>query len=235
MPPTGAASPICRCWRTCYRRAAICTARSRPVLTPASMASSPISISTTSIRRSSSSSPPTPISCTIATRSMRPWPRRRARSRSPDDCNSPNFREVAVPAEARLKAARTRDAVRDQRFAPVVPLLDQRLAHAEPVTADSGAPIGAHANLREAGDVAGQLLRFLTRAALLREVFAQADLHALLRRHFSAGENDLQRATQADDARQTHGASVDQRHAPTAAIDAEVRVFRHHPEIAPSR
>src|SRR5262249_52286307 len=92
---------------------------------------------------------------------------------------------------------------RDQRFAPVVPLLDQRLAHAEPVTADSGAPIGAHANLREAGDVAGQLLRFLTRAALLREVFAQADLHALLRRHFSAGENDLQRATQADDARQT--------------------------------
>src|SRR6516162_2532752 len=72
MPPTGAALRICRCWWTCCRRAATCTARRRPASTPASMASSPISIFTTSIRRSSSSSRPTPISCAIAMRSMRP-------------------------------------------------------------------------------------------------------------------------------------------------------------------
>jgi Glutathione S-transferase N-terminal domain len=70
-PPTNADLRICRCWRTCCLRAAICTARRRPASTPVSMASSPISISSTLIRRSNSSSPPAPTSCAIATRSMR--------------------------------------------------------------------------------------------------------------------------------------------------------------------
>src|SRR5262245_1709441 len=49
---------------------------------------------------------------------------------------SSNLGEVAVPAEASLEAARTGDTVRDQRFTPIIPFLNQRLAHAEPVTAD---------------------------------------------------------------------------------------------------
>src|SRR6266542_979073 len=141
----------------------------------------------------------------------------------PSAPRSPNFREVAVAAEAGLEAARARDAVRNQRF-----------AHAEPVAADGGAAIGTHADLGEACDLMSQLLRFLARAALGREIFTQADLQALVRGYFSPGQNNLQRAALADDSRQTHGPAVDQRHAPTAAIDAEVGLLRHHSEIAPS-
>src|SRR5262245_6191220 len=158
-----------------------------------------------------------------------------SRPTHPSAFRSSNLGEVAVAAEAGLEAARTGDTVLHERFAPVVPFLNQALAHAEPVTADGGASIGTHADLREARDVMRQLLCFGTRAALRREIFAQADLQALLCRHFAPGQNNLQRATQADDARQAHGTAVDQRHAPTAAIDTEVGVFRHHPEIAPER
>src|SRR5215204_1826412 len=79
---------------------------------------------------------------------------------------SPNFIEVAVPAEPVLEPARARYTVLDQRFAPVVPFLNQRLAYAKPVTLDGGAPIGPHANLREPRDLSCQLLRFLTGAPL---------------------------------------------------------------------
>src|SRR5262249_42327084 len=136
---------------------------------------------------------------------------------------SPNFVEVAVATEAVLEAARARHTIRDQRFAPVVPFLDQRLAHAEPVTPDGGAPIGAHANLRKARHPARDPPPLPPRASLGSDVFAQADVQALLRRHLASRQNDLQRATLPDDSRQPHGSSVDQRHTPTAAIDAEVR------------
>src|SRR3989454_8889155 len=146
---------------------------------------------------------------------------------------SPNFAEVAVPTKPGFEAARTGHAVRDQRFAPVVPFLNQRLAHAKPVTPDGGAPIGAHADLREAGDLARELLRLRTGAALGGDIFAQADRQALFCRHFSPRENDLERPALADDSGQPHGSAVDQRHTPTAAIDAEVRPLRHYPEVAP--
>src|SRR5262245_45365866 len=124
-----------------------------------------------------------------------------------DMTRSSNLDEVAVPAEAGLEAARTGDTVLGQRFAPIVPFLNQCFAHAEPVAADGGAPIGAHADLREARDVARQLLRFGARAALLGEIFAQADLQALFRRDFAPGQNDFERAALADDAWQAHGAA----------------------------
>src|SRR5262245_37947387 len=123
-----------------------------------------------------------------------------------------------MPTEAVLEPARARYAVLDQRLAPVVPLLDQRFAHAEPVTLDRGASIRAHAHLREAGDLSCQFICLLAGAALRGEVFAQADVEALLRRHFSSGENDLECSTLADDPGQPHGSAVDQRHSPTAAI-----------------
>ena len=49
--PTPAALPISKCWRISCREAAICTAAARLSSTRASMASSPISISTPSTRR----------------------------------------------------------------------------------------------------------------------------------------------------------------------------------------
>ena len=53
------------------------------------------------------------------------------------------------------------------------------------------------------------------------------------RGYLSPGQNNLERAALADDSRQTHRPAIDQRYAPTAAIDAEVGLFRHHPEVAP--
>src|SRR5262245_58893706 len=106
---------------------------------------------------------------------------------------SPNFVEVAVTTEAVLEAARTCNAVRDERFAPVVPFLNHRLAHAEPVAHDGGASIGAHANLREARDPPCQLLRLRPGAPLGGDIFAQADAQALLRRHFPTRQHQLQR------------------------------------------
>src|SRR5262249_2786641 len=114
---------------------------------------------------------------------------------------SPNFVEVAVATEAVLEAARARPTAPGQRFAPVVPFLDQHLAPAEPMALDRGASIGAHANLREARDLPRQLLRLCPGAALGSDVFAQADVQALLRRHLASRQDDLQRATLADDSR----------------------------------
>src|SRR5262249_51425256 len=146
---------------------------------------------------------------------------------------SPNSVEVPVTTEAVLEAARARHTVRDERFAPVVPFLDRRLAHPEAVALDGGASIGAPANPREARDLPRPLLPPRAGAPPRSDVFAQAHVQALLRRHLASRQDDLQRTTQPDDPRQPHGSPVDQRHTPTAAIDAEVRALRHHPEIAP--
>src|SRR6266550_6755148 len=141
--------------------------------------------------------------------------------------------EVTVPTEAVLVAARTRNTILDQRFAPVVPFLDQRLAYAKSATLHSGASIGTNTNLREPRNLARHLFRLLAGTTLRSDVFAQANVQALLRRYFSSGEDNLQCAALANDSRQADCPSVNQRHTPTATIDAEVRIFRHHPKIAP--
>src|SRR5260221_1742557 len=156
-----------------------------------------------------------------------------SRGRSGDRVRSLNLLEVAVPAKPILEAARAGHTIRDQCLASVVPFLNQRLAHAKPVTLDCRAAIGAHTDLREARDLPCQLLRLCACAALGGEVFAQADGQALLRWHFPSRKDDLQCTTLADDPRQPHGSAVYQRHTPTAAIDPEVGFLRHHPEIAP--
>ncbi len=56
--PTRAGWPTCRCSRTSFLRTAMSTDRSRPALTPPSMASSPTFISTPSTHRSKSSCRP---------------------------------------------------------------------------------------------------------------------------------------------------------------------------------
>src|SRR5262249_21695734 len=71
------------------------------------------------------------------------------------------------------------------------------------------------------------------RAAGGVDVSAQADGQALLCRHFPSRENDFQGTALADDTRQTYGSSIDQRHPPPTAIDAEVGILCHHAEITP--
>src|SRR5580658_2151706 len=141
--------------------------------------------------------------------------------------------EIAVTAEAIFEAARPGDAVLHERFAAVVPFLNQRIAGGEAVAADGGAAVGAGADLREARDLARQRLGLRARAAFGRHIFAEADAQAFLGRYFPPGEDDLERASLADDARQAHRAAVDQRHAPAPAIDAEICALRHDAEIAP--
>src|SRR5262245_25735792 len=144
-----------------------------------------------------------------------------------------NAGKVAVASKATFEAARARHPVRLQGLAPVIPLLDQRCAHAEPVASQCRAPIGAHAHLWEAGDLLRQLLRLGPRSALGGQILAQSDVQAFRGRDLAPREDDLERAALPDNARQAHGTPVDQRHAPAPTVDAEISVFGHHPEITP--
>src|SRR5258706_8817569 len=143
--------------------------------------------------------------------------------------------EVAMPAFARGEARGAGGAVDFESGKAVVPLLAHRLAERQRLLHVGRAPVGAHAGLRKARDLVRHGLGELARLALGHDVLAGTDAQRLVRRHLAPGEDDLHRASHADDARQAHGAAVDQRHAPAPAIDAEVRRFLHHAQVAPER
>src|ERR1700730_10424625 len=147
--------------------------------------------------------------------------------------SSSDLLEIAVPAEAVLEAGCSGHSVLNQGFAPIVPFRNQPGAHRKAMTRDGRAPVSAHTHLRKARDLACQLFRLRTRPALGGEIFAQPDLQALLRGHFAPRENNLQCAALSDDPRQPHRAAVNQRHAPTPAIDAEVGFICHDAKVAP--
>src|SRR5262245_15382705 len=144
-----------------------------------------------------------------------------------------DLREIAMAPQPALEAAGTRYAIGDQGFAAIVPFLNQRVAHTKPMAFDGRTPVCANAHLREAGNLLRQLLGLRSGAALGGDVFAQANAQTFLSRHFPSREDDLERPPLADDPRQPHGTSVDQRHTPAAAIDAEIGLVGHHPEVAP--
>src|SRR5882762_2858250 len=105
----------------------------------------------------------------------------------------PDLRKIAVPAEPATEAGCPRHAVRDQCLAPIVPLLNQRLADGEAMALDGGPPVGTDANLRKARDLLCECLCLRARSSLRGQVFTQADGHALLGRHFTSCKNNLQR------------------------------------------
>src|SRR5215470_14951416 len=70
-----------------------------------------------------------------------------------------DLREVALSAQAILEAGRALDTILDQRFASIVPFLDQSLAHAEAMALERGASIGTDADLRKARDLLRHLFR----------------------------------------------------------------------------
>src|SRR5262245_15937049 len=96
-----------------------------------------------------------------------------AKRRSVTVCTySLNRCKIAVPAEAVLEACRACNAVLQQRFASVVPLLNKPLAHREPMALDGGAPVCAHTDLRETRDFVRELLGFFSGAPFRGEIFA---------------------------------------------------------------
>src|SRR5258708_40286550 len=99
--------------------------------------------------------------------------------------SSANLPEVPMPTQPILESHRSRHPILHQRLAAVVPLLHQCIAHAEPVALDRRAPVRTHARLRKARDLLRNLLRLRARAALRREVLAQPDREAFLRRHLA--------------------------------------------------
>src|SRR5512134_1402719 len=125
-----------------------------------------------------------------------------------------DFAEIAVPAEAVLEAGGAGDAIFRQGFAPIVPFLNQRSANGEPMAADGGTTIGTDADLRKARDLAGEPLGFFADGAVRHDVFAEPDAEALIGRNLAASQNDFERPTYSDDARQPHRPAVDQRHSP---------------------
>src|SRR5437667_4522186 len=145
----------------------------------------------------------------------------------------PYRRKIAVPPEPILETAGAFHAVGDQGLAAVVPFLNQTLAHAKPMALDGRPPVGTNANLRKARNLLCQCLCLRARSPLRGEVFAQADRHAFVSRHLASGKANLERAALPHNARQPHRASIDQRHAPATAIDAEIRPLGHYPKIAP--
>jgi hypothetical protein len=55
------------------------------------------------------------------------------------------------------------------------------------------------------------------------------------RLHLAPGQDQVHGMAHAHQARQAHGAAVNQRHAKAAAVHAEVGVLLHHPQVTPQR
>src|SRR6516164_2745753 len=98
---------------------------------------------------------------------------------------------------------------------------------------DCRAPISTHTYLRETSDLLCQFFCLCARASFGSQVFAQTDVQAFFRGHFSPGQDNFEGAALADDSRQPNGSTVNQWHAPAPTIDAEVGLSRHHTKIAP--
>src|SRR5437868_5293112 len=144
-----------------------------------------------------------------------------------------NLPEITVPPKPIAEAPCPRHAVRDQCLPPVVPFLNQSLADAKAMALDGRPSVGANADLGKARNLLRESFCFRASSSLRGQVFAQADRHALLGRHFASRQDNLECAALPDNARQPHRASIDQRHAPSTAINAKIRLFGHHPKIAP--
>ncbi len=117
------------------------------------------------------------------------------------------------------------------RGAPCAPLLPQCSFQRQIPLPIGRRPIGEHARLRQCGDLARELLRGGQRLARLDHAAGEPHGQRLVGVDRAAGEDHVQRPPHADDARQAHGATVDQRHAPAAAEDAEHGVALGHAQV----
>src|SRR5260221_2044023 len=109
---------------------------------------------------------------------------------------------------------------------------DRRVERQGPLL-DGASSIGAQTAMREARDVRGQRLCLLAGAAPRYDPVGQAPIQRFPGGHGPPGEDHVERARLADDARQAHCAAVDQRHPPPPAQHAEGRIFLRDAQIAP--
>ena len=107
--------------------------------------------------------------------------------------------------------------------------------HGQAVAGNGASAIREHRPLRETGDLLGHRLGGGPGLAAADDLLAKPDPQRLLRLDLAAGHDDLERPALADEAGQTDRAAIDQGDAPAPAIDAEIGVMRHHPDIAPER
>ena len=97
-------------------------------------------------------------------------------------------------------------------------------------------PIGAHRSLRQRGELVRELLGGGARLAARHDAVDEPHRERLVGASTgAAGEDQIERARQADQARQADRAAVDQRHAEAAAEHAEHRVLLGDAQVAPQR
>ncbi len=98
-----------------------------------------------------------------------------------------------------------------------------------------GHSVAAQTALWKLGNLLCQQQCLFKGAACFHNLVGQAHVQRLMGMDGTPGQNHVHRAALADDARQTHSTTVNQRHPPTPAIDAKHRRLTHHPHIRPAR
>src|SRR6185503_2447480 len=170
-------------------------------------------------------------------RSPRPWMTyalngRSATGLSPSEVGCRRS-ELAVTAGSRREAPRARLALAGVvRGLAQGELVGHRRGQGQPRALPRGAAVAADAVGREGRDGPPQRLGFFAGPADRDHAVRQAEGERLLRIHRAAGQDQVERAREADELRQPDRAAVEQRHAPAAAEDPEDRGGPGHAQVA---
>ncbi len=98
-----------------------------------------------------------------------------------------------MAAKTILESRGTGNTIFDQRFATVVPLLNQAIANREALALDGRAAVRPDAYGRKARNVVGQFLCLCAYFTIRHKIFAEPDSETFLRGNFAAGQNDFER------------------------------------------
>src|SRR4029453_4520347 len=132
-----------------------------------------------------------------------------------------------VPSEPRS------DLAGRERRHPVAILPGQRVAECLRPLLVRREPVAAERRLRVGGDLARERDGFRERPPGRDETVGEAHAQRLLARDPATREDQIEGVAVADQPRETHRPTVHQRDAPAPAEDAEPRILRRHPEVAP--
>ena len=148
---------------------------------------------------------------------------------------SARFHRAPAPAGAGDEGLGARETLAFDDGNAVAAFLAQRLGERQiPLAVGRGA-IRQQAWLRERGDLARRGARPPARAVPSATTrLARPNRSASRAPTGAAGQDHVERAAHADDARQAHRAAVDQRHAPAAAEHAEDRALLGDAQVAPA-
>ncbi len=122
-----------------------------------------------------------------------------------------------------------------ERLEPAPELVGQRCFERPIVLFVRAHSVCAQARLRERRDLCGERLGGLASAAFGYDAMDEPDRERFVCANRTSGEDQIERAREADQPREPDRSSVDERHAPAAAENAEHRVFFRDAQIAPQR